>query len=98
MIGTYSVSTALQGNVSVSELKLRINAVEGAASYTLSYGEGGIYTSDPRPTTESFVYLTLLISSLEDVTLNLYDNAGEIVAQAAFNPATQELIVSAVNE
>lgn len=98
VIGTYSVSTALQGNVSVSELKLRINAVEGAASYTLSYGEGGIYTSDPRPTTESFVYLTLLISSLESVTLNLYDNAGEIVAQAAFRPATQELIVPAVNE
>lgn len=98
VIGTYSVSTTLQGNVSVSELKLRINAVEGAAAYTLSYGEGGIYTSDQRSTNESFIYLTLLISSLENVTLNLFNSAGELVAQAAFDPSTQEIILPAPNE
>jgi len=98
VVGTYSVTTTLQGNVSVSELKLRINAVEGAAAYTLSYGEGGIYTSDQRSTNESFIYLTLLISSLEDVTLNLYNNEGELVAQAAFDPTTQELIIPVADE
>ena len=98
VVGTYSVSTTLQGNVSVSELKLRINAVEGAATYTLSYGEGGIYTSDPRSTNESFVYLTLFISSLNDVTLNLFNSAGELVAKATFDPSTQEIIVPVSNE
>lgn len=98
VIGTYSVTTTLQGNVSVSELKLRINAVEGVVSYSLSYGENGVYTSDPRPTEESFVYLTLLISSLENVTLNLFNSAGELVNEARFDPAAQEIVIPSPNE
>lgn len=98
VIGTYSVNTTLQGNVSVSELKLRINAAENASSYTLSYGEGGIYTSDPRSTNDSFIYLTLLISSLEDVTLNLFNGEGDLVVQATFDPSTQEIIIPVSNE
>lgn len=98
VVGTYSVSTTMQGEVSVSELKLRINAVEGAARYNLTYGSDGIYTTDLRPVSESFSYLTLLISSLQDVTLKLYDNDGEHVADAMFDTETQELVIPAPAE
>jgi hypothetical protein len=95
VVGTYTVSTTMQGGVSVSELKLRVNAVEQASTYTLSYGDQGIYTTDQRPISESFSYLTLLITSLSDVTATLYDNEGSKVADIRFDTSTQELVTDA---
>ena len=92
VIGSYMVNTTMEGGVSVSELKLIINAVEDASTYTLTYGEQGIYTTDPRPVTESFSYLTLLIASLEDVSVKLYDKDGAALLEARFDPSTQELV------
>lgn len=94
VIGSYMVNTTLEGGVSVSELKLTINAVENAAAYTLSYGERGIYTTDKHPITESFTYLTLLITSLEDVTVKLYDRDDQELMEARFDTSTQELVAA----
>ncbi len=90
-MGTYAVSTTTQGGVSVSELKLRLNAVENASAYTLTYENQGVYTTERRPLTQSFTYLTLLIVSLENVTASLYDSEGGHVMDVRFDTATQEL-------
>ena len=92
VIGSYAVTTAMEGGVSVSELKLTINAAENASTYTLTYGDQGIYTTEQRPVTESFTYLTLLIASLEDVTARLYDSSGEALMDVRFDTSTQELV------
>lgn len=91
VVGTYSVTETMQSGVSISELTLRINAVERAAGYTLTYGEQGIYTTEVRPLTEPFPYLTLLIASLEEVTAGLYDSEGNFLTDINFDTDTLEL-------
>ncbi|MCI8810696.1 MAG: hypothetical protein HFF84_11410 [Oscillibacter sp.] len=91
VVGTYAVSTTNQGNVSVPELKLYINAVKNAASYTLTYDSQRVYTTESRPVTESFTYLTLLIASVENAIASLYDSEGEHVMDVYFDTASQEL-------
>lgn len=97
VVGTYTVNTTLEGGVSVSELKLSVNAAEGAASYTLTYGDRGIYTTEQRPLTETFSYLTLLIASLEEVTASVYDRSGTLLMKIRFEPSTQELVAITEN-
>ena len=92
VVGTYKASTSIEGGVSVSELELSVNAAEGAAFYTLSYGEDGIYTTEQHPTKDPFHYLTILIASLEDVTGTLYDRNGNELLTFRFDTQTQELI------
>ena len=92
VVGTYTVSTTLQGGVSVSELKLDVNAAENTSYYTLTYGEQSIYTTEQRSARESFSYLTLLITSLDDVTAGLYDRAGHELMRVRFDTSTQELV------
>ena len=92
VVGAYTVSTTMEGGVSVSELKLSVNAAERAAYYTLTYGEQSIYTTERRPIGESFSYLTLLIVSLEDVTAGLYDSEGALIEEVRFDAAAQELV------
>ena len=94
-VGSYTVTTTMEGGVSVSELKLTLNAVEHAATYTLTYGDQQVYTTEKRPVTQSFTYLTLLIASLEDVTATLYDSDGNALMQVRFEPSTQELMTAA---
>lgn len=92
IIGSYSVATFMEGNVSMSELKLSVNAAENAAYYTLTYDDAGVYTTEQRPVDESFLYLTLLITSLEDVSLRLYDRDQQPLTEARFDPASQQLL------
>ena len=94
VIGSYAVTTTMEGGVSVSELKLTVNAAENASTYTLTYGDQGIYTTEQRPVTESFTYLTLLIASLEDVTAKLYDSGGGELMDIRFDTSTQELVTT----
>lgn len=95
VIGTYSVKTALRGGISVSELRLSVNAAEGAALYSLSYGEKGIYATGKLPLDREFSYLTLLVESLDRVTLHLFDSAGSPLGNAAFRTDSQEIIFPA---
>ena len=92
IIGTYQVKTVVQQNVSLSTLTLSVDAAEGASTYTLTYGEQGIYTTDPISIDEPFTYLTLLISSLEDVTVQLYDSGGNPLTQARFDVELQQIV------
>ncbi len=92
VVGTYTVNTTLQGGVSVSELKLDVNAAENASYYTLTYDKQSVYTTEQRSVRESFSYLTLLITSLDDVTAGLYDRAGNELMRVRFDTSTQELV------
>lgn len=96
VVGTYEISTSMEGGVSVSELELKVNATEGAEFYTLSYGEQGIYTTDQHRVRESFHYLTLLIASLDEVTGTLYDRSGNELITFRFDPVNQELFTDLI--
>ena len=91
-VGTYQVSTTMQGGVSVSELKLTVNAAEGVETYTLHYGEQGVYTTEQYSMKDPFSYLTLLIASLEEVTASLYSAGGEKLMEVRFDTETQQLV------
>lgn len=91
VVGSYEVRTTVQGGVSVSELKMSVNAVEGVDSFILRYGEQGVYTTEKHSVKESFSYLTLLIASLEEVTAELYDSAGQKRMDVRFDIETQQL-------
>ena len=84
-LGTYTATTKLIGNLSTSELSISLNQSIEAESYSLTFGEKGVYRLDPIGIDETFSYLTLLISSLDDVSLNLYDENGELVETASFD-------------
>ena len=88
-VGTYSVTTTAVGSLSTSTLTLKLDAGTDAASYTITYGTGNVYTSDLTPVEDSFQYLTLLVASLDEVTLNLYDRDGTLVMTGRFDSQTQ---------
>jgi hypothetical protein len=87
-LGTYTATTKQVGNLSTSELNISLNASVEAAYYSLTFGDKEVYTSELVPVGKSFSYLTLLISGLEGVSLNLYDANREQVETAVFD--TQE--------
>lgn len=90
-LGTYTVTTTALEGLSTSALTLHLNAGVTAKTYTISYGTNNVFTSDPLPVTEPFAYLTLLIASLGDVTLTLYDSGGNAVGSARFEPKSQTI-------
>ncbi len=92
VIGTYKLSTKMEGGVSVSELKIDVNAAEGVELYTLTYGDKKVYTTEPRPVKEAFSYLTILAASLDNVVLTLYDRNENEMYDARFDTQTGELI------
>lgn len=94
-VGTYTVSTAIRGGISMSELKLNVNAAEQAASYTLTYGEHGVYTTEPYPIDQPFSYLTLLIVSLDEVEATLYNKNGDALMNVRFDTSIQGLVAAA---
>ena len=92
--GTYTVSTTPLGNLSTSGLALNLDASIGAKYYKLESQSGeSIYTSDPVPVEDSFTYLTLLISSLETVNLQLYDAGKNLIATGRFDEDTQTIMI-----
>jgi len=94
--GTYTVSTTNLGNLSTSTLKLDLETGFGIKSYTLSYASAGdILVTKPLDVSESFTYLTLLVPSLEEVKVNLYDRDGELMYTGRFDTATQSVMVPA---
>lgn len=91
-IGTYSVDTTPLDGLSTSKLTIKLNPDVDAKSYSITYGDhGSVYTTEKLPVSESFTYLTLLIASLDDVTLSLYNSAGESVGTAFFDSSTQRI-------
>ena len=94
-IGSYRASTSNLGNVSTSKLTISINASVGAKSYVIRYGDQGVYSTERMDLSQSFQYLTLLISSLADVTLELYDSGGELLLTARFDTELGTIVTDA---
>ena len=92
VVGTYSVTTTQMGDLSTSELTLSLNASLGARQYSITYGDQEVYTSEMLSTDETFRYLTLLIASLGDVTLNLYDREGNLLTTGRFDTETGQIL------
>lgn len=94
--GTYQVDTVSLGSVSTSTLTLSFDATVGAAYYRLESAEGAsVYTQEPVPAEESFSYLTLLISSLSTVKLQVYDREQNLIGTARFDEDTQTIWMTA---
>lgn len=84
-IGSYKAETIQIGNIKKSKLSINLKPTQQAKSYSLVFGEKQVYSTEKTPISESFTYLDLLITSLEDVTLNLYDRDGELLNEAKFD-------------
>lgn len=91
IIGSYEVETTVKTGVRVSRLSLFVDPTEGAYSYSLTYGDNEIYTTDRISLDDPFTYLNILISSLEDVQLRLYDSGGNELLQGRFDLDSQKL-------
>lgn len=88
-LGSYSVSTSAVGELSTSQLTLDVSRYPDIASYTITYGSSSVFTSDPISAEEPFSYLTLLISSLDQVEISFYNEAGTLVYTGRFQPSDQ---------
>ena len=95
-LGTYSAETSPVGSISKSKLTLKLNGDVDAATFTINYGDHGtVYTSEKQSVKEPLSYLTILIASLGDVTLNLYNEGGEQTYTAHFDTDAQTIIADA---
>ena len=84
-----SRSSARAAGTSLWEAGCFLTLPEGNS---LTYGESSVYTSDPAPVDSPFTYLTLLIASLDDVSLSLYDGQGTLTYTAWFDTGTQTIL------
>ncbi len=91
-LGSYKVETETRGELSTSVLTLDISSAVEAESFLIRYGEKEVYASEKIPLTDGFTYLTLVIESLDLVTLELYDEADELVYRAYFDTVTGSVI------
>lgn len=94
-LGTYQINTSSVGTISTSLLTLSLKSTIEADSFSITYGTNNVYTSERTSVDDSFSYLTLLIASLEEVELSLYDD-GTLVYTGQFDPDTQTMIGSLV--
>ena len=91
-IGTYQITTSSLGSVSMSTLELTLDSSVGAAYYTLQSENGtSLYTDEPVSVDEPFTYLTLLVGSLDKVSLELYDSSRNSLGTATFVPEQQTI-------
>ena len=91
-LGTFTVETTALDGLSTSVLTLELEPGVTAETYTITYGAGSVYTSDPTPVDSPFSYLTLLIASLDEVELRLYDSSGGLTYTARFDTGTQTIL------
>lgn len=94
--GSYKVETVPHGSISTSTLTLTLDAGLGAAYYRIENAEGtSVYSDELIPVDESFTYLTLLIGSLGEVRLSLYDKDQALIGTASFHEDTQTIWIAA---
>jgi len=92
-LGTYSVSTKNMGDLSTSELRFEFDSAFGIKSYTLSYMSAGrVLTTEVLDVSNSFHYLTILVASLADVSVDLYDRSGELLYTARLDTEKQTVM------
>ena len=92
-LGTYTVTTTNIGSIATSQLTLSLTGKGAAAKkYSLEYGDNGsISSTQPTDVSDSFSYLSILISSLGNVTLKLYDSGGNVIYNCRFDTSTQTI-------
>ena len=74
----------------------KIYAGLGAAYYRIENADGtSVYSEKLVPVEESFSYLTLLIGSLGEVRLSLYDKEQNPIGTASFHEDTQTVWIAA---
>ena len=94
--GSYKVETVPHGSISTSTLTLTLDAGLGAAYYRIENADGtSVYSEELVPVEESFSYLTLLIGSLGEVRLSLYDKEQNPIGTASFHEDTQTVWIAA---
>ena len=97
--GTYTVETSPIGKLSTSKLTLKLNSKISAKQYSITFGtHGNVSSSDKLSIEKSFSYLTILIASLKDVTLNLYDADGKLIATGRFDTSSQKIMATPVTQ
>lgn len=85
VIGSYKAEPVQIGSIKKSVLSITLKPTQQAKSYSLSFGDKEVFTTEKTPISKSFSYLDLLITSLEDVELELYDRNGELLKTARFD-------------
>lgn len=92
VVGEYTIATQQDGEVKTSTITIMPDSALKVAKYNITYPDSGsVYTGEHLPIDMPFTYLTLLIPSLENVTLELYDKDNKLIAEAAFNPADKTI-------
>ncbi|MEG1942750.1 MAG: hypothetical protein RR049_02950, partial [Angelakisella sp.] len=94
VIGEYTTETQQDGEVKTSTVTIKPDSAMKVAKYNITRNDGTpVYTGELLPIDMPFTYLTLLIPSLENVTLMLYDKDSKLIDKAAFNPAEMTITV-----
>ncbi|MCL2035979.1 MAG: TolC family protein [Oscillospiraceae bacterium] len=92
-VGTYKISTDVTGEVSISKIMLEFDVSANAGFYKIVYGENDVYSSALIPAADSFTYLSLLITGLDDVKIMVYDKDEGFVGEARFNTENQTIML-----
>lgn len=92
-LGRFTAETTARGNTSTTTLTITPTAGLDIAYYSLADENGAmVYTKEPLPIGESFLYLTLLAESLDTVKLTLYDAEKKPLYTARFDTETLNLV------
>jgi hypothetical protein len=92
-LGTYTLTSTTIGSISTSKLTLKLSGSGAKAKkYSLEYGENGVLrTTEAMDVSEDFTYLSILVKSLDGVTLKLSDDSGNPLYTGRFDTATQTI-------
>lgn len=89
-IGTYTLSAASVGGMTMTELKLSIDAAVGAAYFLVTYDDGkAVGSSEPTALDGSLRYMTMLAASVEDIRIVLYDSSRNEICTSYLKEAGQ---------
>ena len=99
-LGSYSVSSSTIGSITTSKLTLKLSGgAKAATKYSLEYGDNGaIRSSALTDVADDFTYLSILVKSLDGVTLKLCDASGNVLYKCRFDTSTQTIYGTAVKK
>jgi hypothetical protein len=92
-VGTYKVTTNNLNGLNTSTLTIKPDDGTKIKYFSITYGDGkNVYSSDPVAVDTGFTYLTLLVSSLDSVSLTLYDEGKTKLYTAKFDTSNQSVV------
>lgn len=89
LLGSYTVTT---GSMGLAEIRVKVNPEQTAVSYNIRT-EDGQYLVNGRKVAvgEVFRYLAAAGNSMEELTLCLYDESGQLICEAQFCSSDQSI-------